>query len=117
MSGGSSGVRQRWLLLLAAVLIPFGIAYAAGSATKSSEPKTPGDSLASAVSARQARPSVVGLKPAVSPPALRAPTKPTASPQSSTSTSTSTVSAPPLVTTTAPPPLTTTTPPTRFDDH
>jgi hypothetical protein len=69
-------IRARWFVLLAALMIPFGVALAIGMATKSSAPApaAPG-SLAPSVSAGGQRAAITPLNSAVAVPQLKAPAK------------------------------------------
>jgi hypothetical protein len=79
-------VRARWFVLLAALLVPFGVALAIGMATKSSSPASaPSGSLATSVSSGGQRAAITPLNSAVSVPQLKAPAK-HAKPHKATST-------------------------------
>jgi hypothetical protein len=68
--------RRRMVLLIAAVLVPFAIAFAVGAATKSTPSSHGGASLAPAVSLGAPHAAVTALKPGAAVPALKAvPTK------------------------------------------
>jgi hypothetical protein len=88
-------VRGRWLILLAALLVAFGVALAIGMATKSSAPApAPTGALAPSVSASGPRAAITPLNSAVAVPGLKAPAKPKQHKTASTTSSGLTTSTP-----------------------
>jgi uncharacterized membrane protein YgcG len=98
----TSAVRWRWLVLLAAVVIPFGIAFAIGAATKSKTSVNTEGSLARAVSVNAPPASVTAVNAGVPVPPLKAPAA-QSKPQSTATSTSSTPSAQSSTTPSTPP--------------